>query len=94
MTVIGNTETTDVSLVMRSIEGNVIHLCYKITGDGSSDRFVCAMSHVTAHAVGVINAAAGLNPAITYTEAAGGATVIYAIAPLDDVSHFLHLWGY
>ena len=89
MTDFGNTETTDLWLVFQTLDGNLRHLCYKITGDGSSTTFKCSLSRIMSHAVGVITAAEGYNPAITYS----GNQVIYGTAPLDDVSHFLHLWG-
>lgn len=91
MTVIGNTETSDCTLLFRVVEGNLYHLCYLITGDaGGSVTVNTALATVLAHAVGVKDAAAGYNPAITWSGGVG----TYAVAPLDDVSHYLHVWGW
>ena len=89
MTIIGNTETTDVTFVERLVLGSLILVIMKITGDGSSTQFYAPIGNIRSHWVGVIDAAAGYNPAITYS----GNLVTYGVAPLDDVSHFLYLLG-
>ena len=80
--------------VVRITEGNMYHLIYQITGDATATYFVCGLSRVVAHAVGDISETAGYNPQVTYSNAAGGATVTYGVAPGSSAKHFLHLWGY
>jgi hypothetical protein len=89
MTVIGVTETTDVTFVARVVLGGIVLVILKITGDGSGVTVYAPIGNIKSHHVGVIDAADGYNPAITYS----GNIVTYAVAPLDDVSHFLFLYG-
>lgn len=84
----------NVSLVHRGTDGPKFVLIYQITGDASGTTFVAAMRHIVAHAVGNVSEAAGYNPQVTYTNAAGGATVTYGAAPGSTNKHFITLWGY
>ena len=79
----------NVTKAFRSLDGNLVHLVLKVKGDGTGVTIPVGLGSVRAHLVGVIDAAAGLNPAITYS----GNIVTYAVAPVINVSHFLHLWG-
>ena len=89
MTVIGVTETTDVTFIARIVLGGTICVVLKITGDGSGVTVYAPLGNIKAHHIGVIDAAEGYNPGISYS----GNVVTYAVAPLDDVSHFLFLYG-
>lgn len=84
----------NVKFVSRTTDGTTYHLIFKITGDGSGTTIVVGLSHVLAHLVGDVSETAGYNPQVTYSNAAGGATITYGAAPTSNLIHFLHLWGY
>jgi len=79
----------NVSVAFRTLDGNKVHVCLKVKGDGAGVTIPVPLGRIEAHMVGVIDAAAGYNPAITYS----GNIVTYAVAPIINVYHFLHLFG-
>lgn len=79
----------NITFVGRFVEGSILHEIYKVKGDGSGVTVPIRLGRGQAHAVGVIDAAAGYNPAIVLT----ARVATYAVAPLNNVSHFLHVWG-
>lgn len=84
-----NIPAANVAQVFRTIDGNLIHLCYKVKGSTGATGLVAAMKSIYAALIGNVDDTAGINYQVTFS----GGQVTYGGAPTNNKYHYLHLWG-